>query len=176
MNQKINIKNNKRNTRSGNNFKRKKPMSTAQVLNKYDTLLQEHLLARKKYHELFHRADANQKLKLEKKYTQALSALREFEAKLRPWQLEALKEKTDGLKLDLTFSSNHDIDPDQSEDTSNIEIEDPHLLESQKNRPSFKDDNEESMGSIEDYYQYKGISAPEELKDAESLVQKKLKH
>jgi len=37
------------------------------------------------------------------------------------------------------------------------EGEDPHVLESQK-RADFSHDREESRGSIDDYYAYKGIS------------------
>jgi len=147
---------------SNNRRRRRKPLSSSQIIIKYDTLLQQHMLNRKKLFELFHRADPQQKLKLQRKCVESLEAIKQYQDSLRPWQLEVLNKRIEGYKPDLTFSSNNNIDPNLSEDPGEGPFEEIHLNSVQRSRPSYKDDHEESIGTIEDYYSYKGLS-PEEL-------------
>lgn len=125
----------------------------------YLNLLERHLDARKKYYELYHRADPKQLAKLEKNFYRTLDELRAHEEKVKPEFEEKFKQLVDGLDLDTTYSSNHEL-PIQAEVlVKEEEIEDPHLLPSQLNH-EFKGDQEETMGSLEDYRKYKGL--PEE--------------
>lgn len=124
----------------------------------YLNLLEKHLEARKKYYALYHRADPRQLAKLEKTFYRTLEELRDYEENIKPEYQEEFKAKYDGLKPDHTYSENHEIDPKPQEvQLEESQIEDPHYLPSQKNH-EFVGDDEESVGSIEDYKQYKGLN------------------
>lgn len=134
-------------------------LTTNQVLVKYDNLLEQHLITRKKYYEYFNRVDERQLYKLEKNFYDSIEHLRRFEAGLEPWQKEALeKRKTERYKKDLTYSANHGLNPDEAPiEVAPEEIEDPHFKESQKEAfDEYKDDTEESVGTYEDYLKLKG--------------------
>lgn len=135
-------------------------LTTNQVLVKYDNLLEQHLITRRKYYEYFNRVDERQLYKLEKNFFDSIEHLRRFEAGLEAWQREALeKRKTERYKLDLTYSSNRGLDPAQEAkvEVSPEEVEDPHFKDSQKEAfEAYKDDTEESEGTYEDYLKLKG--------------------
>jgi len=122
----------------------------------YLNLLEKHLESRKKYYDLFHRADPRQLSKLERSFYRTLTELREYEDNIKPEYKDRFEAKYNGLKLDHTYSSNHEISPEQEDVPTQGEFEDPHLLTIQK-ETSFVEDTEESMGSIEDYKKYKGL-------------------
>lgn len=135
-------------------------LTTNQVLVKYDNLLEQHLITRRKYYEYFNRVDDRQLYKLEKNFFDSIEHLRRFEASLEPWQREALeKRKTERYRLDLTYSNNRGWNPDEIakvgfEPDVN---EDPHFKESQKEAfEEYKEDDEESVGTFEDYLKLKG--------------------
>lgn len=135
-------------------------LTTNQVLVKYDNLLEQHLITRKKFFEYFNRVDDRQLRKLEKNFFDSIEHLRRFEEGLEPWQREALeKRKTERYRPDLTYSLNRGWIPEEMTkvEVENSEIEDPHFKESQKVAfEEYKDDTEESVGSYEDYLKLKG--------------------
>lgn len=134
-------------------------LTTNQVLVKYDNLLEQHLITRRKYYDYFNRVDERQLMKLEKNFYDSIEHLRRFEAGLEPWQREALeKRKTERYKKDYTYSLNHGLNPeDATVEVAPEEIEDPHFKESQKEAfEEYKDDTEESVGTYEDYLKLKG--------------------
>lgn len=138
-----------------------RPLTTNQVLVKYDNLLEQHLITRRKYYEFFNRVDERQLYKLEKNFFDSIEHLRRFEASLEPWQREALeKRKTERYRLDHTYSGNHELDPQGGKiEVSPEEIEDPHFKDSQKEAfEEYKDDTEESSGTFEDYLKLKGLN------------------
>ncbi len=135
-------------------------LTTNQVLIKYDNLLEQHLITRRKYYEYFNRVDDRQLYKLEKNFFDSIEHLRRFEASLEPWQREALeKRKTERYRPDLTYSDNRGWNPEEVakagfEPDVN---EDPHFKESQKEAfEEYKEDDEESVGTFEDYLKLKG--------------------
>jgi hypothetical protein len=136
-------------------------LTTNQVLVKYDNLLEQHLITRRKYYEYFNRVDDRQLYKLEKNFFDSIEHLRRFEANLEPWQREALeKRKTERYRLDLTYSNNRDWNPEEiaKADFQPDENEDPHFKESQKEAfEEYRDDTEESVGTYEDYLKLKGL-------------------
>ncbi len=139
-----------------------RPLTTNQVLVKYDNLLEQHLITRKKYYEYYNRVDDRQLKKLENNFFQSIEHLRRFETNLEPWQKEALeKRKTERYRLDLTYSLNRGLDttlPAPVEITDE-QIEDPHFKETQKEAfEMYKEDTEESEGSFEDYLKFKGLN------------------
>ncbi|OUR97195.1 hypothetical protein A9Q84_12780 [Halobacteriovorax marinus] len=138
------------------NFKKspRLPMEDMVTL-KYNNLLEQHLLARKKYFALFHRADPNQKAKLERIYANTISKLREFERNLSGEKKDLFEKHFHSLKVDLEYSSNHEISPVAEHVSHQGDFKDPHYLEVQI-ESDYKEDTEESMGSIEDYKAYKG--------------------
>ena len=135
-------------------------LTSSQVLVKYDNLLEQHLITRKKYYEYFNRVDDSQLYKLEKNFYDSIEHLRRFEETLEPWQREALeKRKTERYKLDLTYSNNRGWNPEEiaKADYQPDENEDPHFKDSQKEAfEEYREDTEESVGTYEDYLKLKG--------------------
>lgn len=144
---------NKNSAGSGKN-RRPKTLSPLRVLQKYDNLLEQHLVARKKYFELYGRAHDKQLDKAEENFKQTLKQLRLFESKLTDWQKAALESKTEMYPKDTFISSSY------NEETIEVsfegDFEDPHLLPIQK-QADYSTDTEETVGTIEDYKNYKGI-------------------
>ena len=107
-------------------------MGMGEVVKKYENLLDNHLNARKKYYEMYYRADDNQRKKLENNFYRTLDQLREFEQKLNTDQKEFFESKYDGLEPDATYSSNREIPFDSEIKMEEIQIDDIHLLPTQK--------------------------------------------
>lgn len=137
-------------------------LTSNQVLVKYDNLLEQHLITRRKYYEYFNRVDERMLYKLEKNFFDSIEHLRSFEARLEPWQREALeKRKTERYRIDSTYSENRGWDPLEKPVVlvQPEEIEDPHFKESQKEAfAEYAEDTEESEGSFEDYLKLKGLN------------------
>ena len=137
-------------------------LTTNQVLVKYDNLLEQHLMTRRKYYEYFNRVDDRQLRRLEKNFFDSIEHLRRFEGNLEPWQREALeKRRTERYRLDLTYSHNRGWNPEEmaQADFRPDENEDPHFKDSQKQAfEEYKEDNEESVGTYEDYLKLKGLT------------------
>lgn len=124
----------------------------------YNKVLADHLEARKKYFELYFRAQPQQRDKLERLFHESLDKVYNFESSVEEQYLAQFKEMVDGLAPDLVYSQRRELPPEgELEITSEAEIEDPHYLESQKSA-DYADDTEESMGSLDDYKAYKGIT------------------
>ena len=154
--------NNNNKKRRYNNRRRKNgPKLTGEdyIAAKYLNLLEQHLNARKKYFDNFKRVDKHIEVKLEKNFVESQKALLGFKDRLNEKDKKIYEERYENLKLDLTYSKNHKISP-----TEHLEIQintddiiDPHLLQTQISS-NFKEDTEESVGSLDDYKAYKGIT------------------
>lgn len=147
-------KNSQRRRRSNNRNSNRSPKGIDQIVTKYYNLVQQHLVARKKYFEYYHRADPKQLAKIERNFYSTLDRVREFESKLSGEELEKFKNHIDGLSHDRDYSNNHNLDPLGDEPDLQGPFEDPHYLVSQK-ETDFSSDTEESSGSMEDYLSYK---------------------
>tara|TARA_R110000868_G_scaffold38661_1_gene135062 strand:- start:74635 stop:75258 length:624 start_codon:yes stop_codon:yes gene_type:complete len=123
---------------------------------KYLNLVERHVEARRKYYDLFHRADPNQLRKLEREFTDSQAQVLAFEDSLKPEDREMLHKDYGGKPEDRAYTSNHNLSPEQTEVPTVGDFEDPHVLESQK-ASNFKDDTEESVGTIDDYKKLKGL-------------------
>ncbi len=126
------------------------------VYEKYLNLLDQHLIARRKYHDLFYRAEPSQKNKLEKIFYNTLNDIREFESRLAPDVKELFEKRNNGYQYDRTYTSNHEIPIEGDAVPGDLPPAEPHYLQSQI-QADYKDDTEESMGSIDDYLKYKNL-------------------
>lgn len=126
------------------------------VYEKYLNLLDQHLIARRKYHDLFYRADPAQKNKLERNFYNTLNDIREFENRLAPDVRDLFEKRNNGLQPDRTYTSNRDIPVEGDEVPADLPPADPHYLQSQR-QANYKDDVEESVGTPEDYLKYKNL-------------------
>lgn len=138
----------------GNKNRRPKTLSPIRVNQKYDNLLEQHLIARKKFFELSGRANDKQLEKAEQNFFHTLQQIRQFEEKLTEWQKEALSEKVDFYPKDTLISSTYN--EEVIEVSHEGEFEDPHFLPVQS-QADYSHDTEETVGTIEDYKMYKGI-------------------
>lgn len=127
------------------------------IYEKYLNLLDQHIIARRKYHDLFYRADPNQKIKLEKNFYNSLNDIREFENKMTPETRQLFEKRNNGLANDNVYAQNHTLELEGILEIKNeSEIEDPHYLKSQE-ACDYSNDIEESKGTYEDYLKYKGL-------------------
>ena len=123
-------------------------------MRKYQNLLERHMTARRKYFELFFRADPRQKAKLERLYDQSRNDLRAFEDTLTPEDRERWQQTVHGNRVDNTYSENHELAFEAEPVKAVGDFEDPHFLNTQQ-ESDFRDDDEESTGSMDDYNSYK---------------------
>lgn len=131
-----------------------RPLLIDRIYERYQNLLDQHLNARKKFHDLFYRADLPQKNKLERLFYSTLKELRDFEGRLNPTERELFEKKNNGLVVDSTYST---LNAESLEASTQAVAEgpaDPHYMQSQK-LASYKEDKEESVGSKADYEKYK---------------------
>ena len=120
------------------------------------SLVEQHVEARRKYYDLFYRADPNQLRKLEREFTDSQAKVLAFEESLKPNDREEIIKDYGGKPEDRVYTQNHELPPEQIDVPTQGDFEDPHVLESQK-AANFKDDTEETVGTIEDYNKLKGI-------------------
>lgn len=123
---------------------------------KYLSLVEQHVEARRKYYDLFYRADPNQLRKLEREFTDSQAKVLAFENSLKPEDHKLLIKDYGGKPEDRVYTQNHQIPAEQIHVPTTGDFEDPHVLESQK-QSDFKNDTEESVGTFDDYKKLKGI-------------------
>lgn len=142
--------------RPQNNRKRKKPLKAGEIVLKHDNLMAQYLNIRKKYFEQFHKLRGKKKISLMNNYVRTLSDLKSFANKLKPWQKEILEnERTEAFPKDLQYSSEKELPEDGAIEEGSKNFLEVHTNEVQASRSSYKDDKEESTGTIEDYKAYK---------------------
>lgn len=154
---KKNNSNNNNRRRPGGQAKNRRPKSLTptRVLQKYDNLLDQYLVARKKFYEFYARAQGKQLDKIKRNVETSLKSLRDFEKNLNDWQQELLAKRLNVLPEDRDYSKSRDIKPEGEYVSFDEKFEEIHLLPTQINA-DYSQDNEESSGSIDDYLKYKG--------------------
>lgn len=141
-------------SRSG---KRKKSLSLNEVILKYQNLMDQHIMARKKLFELFFRKDPRRIEKLKRNFERTGQDIRNFERQLSPEFKKVLETRTEGYPLDLDYSASSD-EKRETPPTSDPESQLYHISEVQKERPSYAEDREESRGTMDDYLKYKELA------------------
>jgi hypothetical protein len=141
-----------------------KTLSPARILQKYDNLMEQHLISRRKYFEVYNRSfvkdlEPHSLSRAEENFYKSLYELRQFERSLTDHQLAVLHSKTDNYPLDRDYTRTNNIEPKGEMPDFTFRFEDPHFLETQNE--SFRDDKQESVGTMDDYYKYKGTTAEE---------------
>lgn len=127
------------------------------IIVKYFNLLDQHIMARRKYFDNFDRVGEKQREKLERNYIETQKTFLAFKSRLKEEDLKVFEEKFESLKMDLTYSTNHELPVGEVKpEVSEEEIEDPHYLQTQI-EADYTEDTEESVGSLEDYKAYKGV-------------------
>lgn len=142
------------NQSQSNHPQQSQTINIERIYEKYLNLLDQHLIARRKYHDLFYRAEGAQKAKLEKNFYHSLNELKDFKEKMAPSARELFEKRNNGLNLDLTYTTNHELPAIADAVSVDGEWEDPHYLQSQKNA-DYANDTEESAGTMDDYLRYK---------------------
>jgi hypothetical protein len=142
---------------NNNNNKNRRPKTTtpARVLQKYDNLLEQHLIARRKFSEVHGRVSGKQLSKVTSNLEKTRKSLHEYESTLqKDWQTDIIKQRLNLSPEDRQFSTTHGLEPVGDEVSFEGEFPDPHLLVTQK-ETSWSSDTEESVGTTEDYEKYK---------------------
>lgn len=127
------------------------------IYEKYLNLLEQHLIARRKYHDLFYRAEPSQKNKLERNFYNTMHDVRDFESKLAPEARELFEKRNNGLRPDNIYTANHELPLVGENPPPQTEWADPHFLQTQQ-AANFAGDTEESVGCAEDYLKYKNLN------------------
>lgn len=148
-------KTNQSNKKKFSKNRRPKTLTPSRIIQKYDNLMEQYIIARNKFFNIFGRNSTKQLSKVEKNYHTSLHNLRKFELELKEdWQRDVLNNKVNGLPEDRQYSTEHGLEP-KGEQVSHVgEFEDPHLLPTQK-ATNWAEDTEESEGTMEDYKRYK---------------------
>ena len=132
------------------------PFNIERIYEKYLNLLDQHIIARRKYHDLFYRADPPQKNKLERNFYNTINDIREFESKLAPDVKTLFEKRNNGYQYDRIYTTNHEISIEGDAVPEDLAPAEPHLLQSQI-AADYSGDVEESVGTAEDYLKYKGF-------------------
>ena len=136
-----------------NKNRRPKALSPSKIAQKYDNLLEQYLIARKKYFEMYARAKGQAYKKIDNNYMRTLKAVFNYKDTLNDWQQESLDKKLELYPEDNQYTTEHGLPL-----TGEVEVvetkEDIHLLPKQR-EANYKEDTEESSGTIEDYKKYK---------------------
>lgn len=142
----------------GNNPNRQGPGSSFdKVFRRYEYLQEQHCIARRKHFENYYKTEGSQRDRAEKNFYSTLEQLRDYVSTLSAEQKEAFEKKYNGYPTDTEYSRVHGL-PEQAERVKFADkFEDPHLLKSQT-EVDFSSDTEESVGTIEDYNKYKGLT------------------
>lgn len=154
------------NRRRQNKNRRPKSLSPTRIIQKYDNLLDQHLVSRKKYFDAYGRIQGKQLEKIINNYERTLKELRNFESQLKDWQKDVLNKKINSYPEDRQFSTEHNLEATGELVPFDGDFGDIHLLATQVDH-EFKGDTEESSGSMQDYYSYKGITPKEESEPEE---------
>lgn len=131
-------------------------LNVERIYEKYLNLLDQHLIARRKYHDLFYRADPSQKNKLERNFYNTMNDIRDFESKLAPEARELFEKRNNGLKQDNIYTANHELPLVGENPPPETECADPHFLQTQR-AADYRGDTEESVGCADDYLRYKNL-------------------
>lgn len=131
-------------------------LNVERIYEKYLNLLDQHLIARRKYHDLFYRADPSQKNKLERNFYNTMNDIRDFESKLAPEARELFEKRNNGLKQDNIYTANHELPLVGENPPPQTEWADPHFLQTQR-AADYTGDTEESVGCADDYLRYKNL-------------------
>lgn len=131
-------------------------LNVERIYEKYLNLLEQHLIARRKFHDLFYRADPSQKNKLERNFYNTMNDVRDFESKLAPEARELFEKRNNGLKPDNIYTANHELPLVGENPPPETEWADPHFLQTQR-AADYRGDTEESVGCADDYLRYKNL-------------------
>lgn len=153
-NNELKAKSSESSNKKHNRNRRPKALSPTKISQKYDNLLEQYLIARKKYFEMYARAKGQALTKINNNYMRTLKAVFTFKDNLNDWQKESLDKKLELYPEDNQYTKEHNLPLEGKVEIENDQIEDIHLTEIQKST-SYKDDTEESSGTMDDYKKYK---------------------
>lgn len=120
-------------------------------------LIEYHMQMRKKYYEQFYRGDERNRKRLERDFFKSIETLRNFESNIPAHQKERFNKLLNRYPLEKTYTENHHL-PIEGTIQEQEQILDPHVNMNQLNRPSYKEDREESVGALLDYQKIKGLA------------------
>ena len=135
-------------------------------LKTYESLIKNHNDRRRIYFDNYHKGGHHRQRKLELAFFDAVENLRAFEDKITETQRK-LVEKNKWILYgeDRTYSKNRSLTvapecqeeqkPPSPSSSPDETYEDPMTSPVQLKRKSFKDDREESLGTMEDYTNYR---------------------
>ncbi|MBT3236656.1 MAG: hypothetical protein HN353_11935 [Bdellovibrionales bacterium] len=153
----------------GSNASGRKPNRLSNIeslLNKYENLKEQYLIARSKYYHHFHRAGGAQLKKIKNHYLRSLEQLQRFNLSLSEYQQRRFAEAYDPAPCDTTYSESlnmPEVTTEQTESEPTVvptpthpsKAHDPHMTSDQLKRETFLGDQEESVGTMEDYQQFR---------------------
>ena len=123
------------------------------IIKTYSNLFNQYVTDRKTYFDAFNNAPEGKIGHYRDRFYNSLNKLRNFEESLDHDQRYSLQKAFPELELDLTYSTNKNVTSGDNRPSDDQE-ENPHLLPNQVDH-SFSDDSEQSVGTIEDYNNYK---------------------
>ncbi len=134
------------------------PLKAGNIFNAYFVVLKKYLRSRNKFFNAFREKVDRRSRGAQNDYQRNLNALRKFQRGLKNWQKEELNNHLNALPLDSEYSTNNPDAETVSERPEKVSFFSFHEKPSQVQRDSYKQDTDESTGSMEDYQSYKESS------------------
>ena len=155
-----NNKRSRNNRRNHSQNRRRRPNPKGQqhgpekITKTYYVYIEKIQIARRKYYDDFHHQDPNRVKKLRRNFENAIEEFRRWESNLSQEQRNIISSAEN---LDLTYSTIKEISP-IGVNESDEQSADPHFVRTQKDAiEKYRDDEEESVGTMDDYRSYKNI-------------------
>ena len=132
------------------------PMSEDKVVKSYYVMIEKLQIARKKYYDDFHHQDPNRVRKLRRNFERSLEELRQWESKLDEKYIAIISSLENN---DFDYSTAKNLSPIGVNAPDSDDHKDPHFIKQQKEAiEKYKEDNEESVGTMDEYRSYKNIT------------------
>ncbi len=125
-----------------------------QYFSRYQQLMDIHLKARAEYYNFFYYSNDKERVRLERNFSSTMKNIREFEKQIHPEFKESFLKRIEGGHFDLTYSQNHRLTEQDISRPQESDASDPHLLHTQQSK-EYINDTEESIGTMEEYKEFK---------------------
>jgi hypothetical protein len=148
-------RNRNRNNRPTQEHTPNKNSSPEKLIKSYYVQIEKVQVSRRKYYDDFHHQDPNRVNKLRRNFEHAIEELRIWESKLSQEQQALITSEKN--ERDLTYSTLKEISPIGINEVNDEEVRDPHFIRQQELAvEQYKTDQEETVGTMDDYRSYKG--------------------
>ena len=135
----------------------KKLSQNDKIVKSYYVFIEKLQIARRKYYDDFHHKDPNRVKKLRRNFERTVEEFSIWESKLSPEEANLIRSEKNSKDFD--YSTQKKLPQEGHNEISDSDISDPHLISKQEQaKQQYQEDEEETVGTMDDYRSYKGIN------------------